>query len=289
MCYEAVECLNIPKALFEDERYRNLSNNAKLLYSLFLDRMKYAPLNGWVNRLGMPYIHYPKSEIMRDLNCSRYAADAAINELRNEFRLIYVACPCNGKPNLIYVHDITEEILAERMLAEGEDNMNKMEKDMKKTVTENVKEKFDIKDDSQDVELEDWEKELCYYIADNDVKKARLQRMVDFDYALPDGTPVLDNIDADARNLGLEMAMTMIVVFSKAYHDDFLSYMQELFDNGHHARLEGALTMLALALDVDSDLVNNMSNCFGIVRVMFQGTVLHHMNDLVETYYEQSE
>lgn len=40
--YMPVECLLVPKALFKEERYCSLSTTAKVLYSLMLDRLKYA-------------------------------------------------------------------------------------------------------------------------------------------------------------------------------------------------------------------------------------------------------
>ena len=37
----------IPKRLFEDERFRGVSTDAKLLYGLLLDRMALSMKNGW--------------------------------------------------------------------------------------------------------------------------------------------------------------------------------------------------------------------------------------------------
>ena len=50
MEYMPVDCLQVPKVLFQMEKYKNLSNTAKILYSLFLDRLKFAVQNGWVVR-----------------------------------------------------------------------------------------------------------------------------------------------------------------------------------------------------------------------------------------------
>jgi len=49
MEYMPVDCLQVPKVLFQMEKYKNLSNTAKILYSLFLDRLKFAVQNGWVD------------------------------------------------------------------------------------------------------------------------------------------------------------------------------------------------------------------------------------------------
>ena len=42
MEYMPVDCLQVPKMLFQVEEFKNLSNTAKILYSLFLDRLKFA-------------------------------------------------------------------------------------------------------------------------------------------------------------------------------------------------------------------------------------------------------
>ena len=52
MEYMPVDCLQVPKVLFQMEKYKNLSNTAKILYSLFLDRLKFAVQNGWVDHNG---------------------------------------------------------------------------------------------------------------------------------------------------------------------------------------------------------------------------------------------
>ena len=68
MEYMPVDCLQVPKVLFQMEKYKNLSNTAKILYSLFLDRLKFAVQNGWVDGEGDLFVIYPKSEMKKDLN-----------------------------------------------------------------------------------------------------------------------------------------------------------------------------------------------------------------------------
>ena len=65
---------------------KNLSNTAKILYSLFLDRLKFAVQNGWVDGEGDLFVIYPKSEMKKDLNTTRYGVDQAVQEWKlNEF------------------------------------------------------------------------------------------------------------------------------------------------------------------------------------------------------------
>ena len=42
----------VPKVLFTDEKFSNISSDAKLLYGIMLDRMNLSAKNGWVDELG---------------------------------------------------------------------------------------------------------------------------------------------------------------------------------------------------------------------------------------------
>ena len=81
MEYMPVDCLQVPKMLFQVEEFKNLSNTAKILYSLFLDRLKFAVQNGWVDHNGDLFVIYPKSEMKKDLKTTRYGVDQAVQEL----------------------------------------------------------------------------------------------------------------------------------------------------------------------------------------------------------------
>ena len=63
-----VECLNVPKVLFYDKQYEDLSMDAKLIYALLLDRKEMAIRNEWVDEYGDTYVIYPKQEIKKYLN-----------------------------------------------------------------------------------------------------------------------------------------------------------------------------------------------------------------------------
>ena len=61
--YAPVECVNIPKMLFQEKQYEKLSVDAKLLYALLLDRKTLANMNGWIDQNGTAYVVYTKSEL----------------------------------------------------------------------------------------------------------------------------------------------------------------------------------------------------------------------------------
>lgn len=95
------------KGAVPDRKYKNLSNTAKILYSLFLDRLKFAVQNGWVDHNGDLFVIYPKSEMKKDLNTTRYGVDQAVQELVKAGKLMRII-PNNGKANHFYISDIYE-------------------------------------------------------------------------------------------------------------------------------------------------------------------------------------
>ena len=59
----------IPKMLFTDDRFWNVSTDAKLLYGILLDRMNLSARNGWMDAAGRAYIIFTLEETMAALNC----------------------------------------------------------------------------------------------------------------------------------------------------------------------------------------------------------------------------
>ena len=49
---ELFSYFRIPKALFQDHRFRQLSTDARTLYGILLDRMSLSVKNGWTSRGG---------------------------------------------------------------------------------------------------------------------------------------------------------------------------------------------------------------------------------------------
>ena len=115
MEYMPVDCLQVPKMLFQVEEFKNLSNTAKILYSLFLDRLKFAVQNGWVDHNGDLFVIYPKSEMKKDLNTTRYGVDQAVQELVKIGKLVRIV-QNNGKVNHFYINDIYENEMEEESM-----------------------------------------------------------------------------------------------------------------------------------------------------------------------------
>lgn len=116
-----VECLCIPKALFFDKRYENLSVDAKILYSLLLDRKEMAVRNGWIDRYGAVYVLYSREEMEKHLNAPSIRVERALAQLEAHDQMVAVARPYKGRADQIYVRDIT----ADQIIEQEEENMGK--------------------------------------------------------------------------------------------------------------------------------------------------------------------
>ncbi len=93
----------VPKVLFTNDRYWNLSTDAKMLYGLLLDRMALSQRNGWVDEEGRVFIIYTIDKIMEALGCGNKKAIQLLSELEKKADLIMRKKQGLGKPNLIYV------------------------------------------------------------------------------------------------------------------------------------------------------------------------------------------
>ena len=67
---EQLTFFKLPKSLIKNKQFKSLSNDAKLLYTLMLDRTYLSAKNGWYDNENRVYIYYTMHEIMEDLNCS---------------------------------------------------------------------------------------------------------------------------------------------------------------------------------------------------------------------------
>lgn len=104
--------LRVPTILFENPRYRGLSAESKLLYSLLLDRMSLSQKNGWINERGEVYQIYTRENIADILSVSYKKAIAVFKEL-TETGLLYEERQGRGFPNKLFVLKCEPETLKE--------------------------------------------------------------------------------------------------------------------------------------------------------------------------------
>ena len=112
----------VPRLLIKDERFKELSSDAKLLYGLMLDRMSLSMKNGWVDAENRAYIHYTIYNIMEDLGCGREKSIKVLAELdaKKGIGLIEKKRQGLGKPDIIYVKNFAT--LEDKMEVESPSN-----------------------------------------------------------------------------------------------------------------------------------------------------------------------
>ena len=98
----------IPKALFQESRFQNLSTDAKTLYGILLDRMSLSAKNGWLDEQGRVFIIFTIEDVKRALCCADNKATKLLRELE-EFGLIERKRRGLGKPSLVYVKNFSAE------------------------------------------------------------------------------------------------------------------------------------------------------------------------------------
>jgi len=101
----------IPKALFTNECFKDLSSDAKILYGLMLDRMSLSIKNQWFDEENRAYIYFSIEDIMELLNCGRNKAVKSLQELDDEkgIGLIEKRRQGFGKVTIIYVKSFIQE------------------------------------------------------------------------------------------------------------------------------------------------------------------------------------
>ena len=99
----------IPKALFQEQRFQNLSTDAKTLYGILLDRMSLSVKNEWFDKQGRVFIIFTIEDVKRTLRCADNKATKLLRELEN-FGLIERKRRGLGKPSLVYVKNFSSDL-----------------------------------------------------------------------------------------------------------------------------------------------------------------------------------
>lgn len=132
--------IRIPKFLFSDDKTKNLSSNAKILYGLLLDRTSLSKVNKWVDEQGRVFIRYSEENICEDLNCSRPTVRKALESLdtKKGVGLIERKRVGLGRADEIYVkgfvvretHEEENKDSENTELPEEKENDNRKEKEL---------------------------------------------------------------------------------------------------------------------------------------------------------------
>ena len=91
-----------PVALIKNNKFKTLSNDAKLLYTLLLDRMQSSARNDFRDKSGRVHILYSTQSVSEDIGCSQDKSCKLMTELE-QAGLIERYRQGQGKPSRIYV------------------------------------------------------------------------------------------------------------------------------------------------------------------------------------------
>lgn len=100
---EQFSFLRVPKILLQNDTFKGISAEAKLLYSILFDRTELSNRNGWRDDQDRVYIIFTIAEITESMNCGNKKAIQLLDELEYKAGLIERKRQGLGKPNLIYV------------------------------------------------------------------------------------------------------------------------------------------------------------------------------------------
>ena len=105
---ELFSFFRIPKALFQEQQFQDLSTDAKTLYGILLDRMSLSVKNEWFDKKGRVFIIFTIADVKRTLRCADNKATRLLRELE-KFGLIERKRRGQGKPCLVYVKNFSAE------------------------------------------------------------------------------------------------------------------------------------------------------------------------------------
>ena len=121
---EQFKFYRIPKVLFTDSKFSDISTEAKVLYGLMLDRNSLSIEKKWLDKLGRVYIIYTLEQIQNDLRCGDRKASKMMSELETA-GLIERKRQGQGKPNLIYVKNFISSEEKTVQNSENDDSADK--------------------------------------------------------------------------------------------------------------------------------------------------------------------
>ncbi|WP_142762800.1 replication initiator protein A, partial [Staphylococcus aureus] len=96
----------LPKVFFTNEKYMQLSNDAKIAYALLKDRLELSIKNNWFDENGDIFFIFTNENLKTILNCHDGKLTKIKKELSKADLLEQVRCG-QGKPNKLYLKNPT--------------------------------------------------------------------------------------------------------------------------------------------------------------------------------------
>ena len=98
--------MQMPRWLFSDPRYADMSLDAKVVYTFLLNRFQLSRRNGWVNDAGEVFVIFPRKALAKELRICEQRVTAAFRKLA-ELQLIWGKRCGRGDANQIYLASVT--------------------------------------------------------------------------------------------------------------------------------------------------------------------------------------
>jgi len=102
---QSIYHMQMPRWLFSDSRYAEMSLEAKVVYTFLLNRFQLSRRNGWVNKYGEVFIIFPRKELARELRICEQRVTAAFKKLV-ELNLVWEKRCGRGDANQIYLANV---------------------------------------------------------------------------------------------------------------------------------------------------------------------------------------
>lgn len=202
-CVEAEQFtfVRVPKVLFTDkEHFGSLSNEAKLLYGLLLERMILSRKNNWIDKHNRVYIIFPVEEIKESLNVGHEKALNLLKELDDQSGIGLVKKKRRGLglPSILYVKNFivkgeqnTDRVPTSRSLENGIQEVGKTDfKKSENQTSANLKNRLlEVRNsDSNNIDINNIDMSYTY---DQSIDPPR----TDFQNFSPEADGLIDGID----------------------------------------------------------------------------------------------
>ena len=103
---QSVWHMQMPRWLFSDPRYADMSLDAKVTYTFLLNRFQLSRRNSWVNDAGEVFVIFPRKALAKELRICEQRVTAAFRKLA-ELQLIWEKRCGRGDANQIYLASVT--------------------------------------------------------------------------------------------------------------------------------------------------------------------------------------
>ena len=103
---QSVYHMQMPRWLFSDPRYADMSLDAKVAYTFLLNRFQLSRRNGWVNEQGEVFVIFPRKALAAELRVCEQRVTAAFKTL-TRLQLVWEKRCGRGDANQIYLALVT--------------------------------------------------------------------------------------------------------------------------------------------------------------------------------------